>query len=337
MGFFSSCLHILVFTRLGDAGDIAPKQQGNLTSGCASMSSKESYQFNKNLPHACKRQFDALDILSKLPKPHGGTKEGRDTPLRKHTMSTTKNFEGNQPASTKGLAAHVPCPSYLSPNSFLLSSQPVHGEIKLVAATVSPLCHFQSSFDCLGPSAPIFPGTGFLTYLHSGQWYSPCLSVPSSLLQPRRCFLPDHPVSLIYTWPPLEELTSTQHPLKAGCLFDATATPTTLSWTIFEPTKTNLNTSQTLVIIMIIQRDRTFTNGRKEPCEQKPSKTRKTDSIEQHEPKKLRRARETTSTSATLTTSPATPPCPIRSNTAAHLRQRSSPGSTTYEVLHATT
>ena len=123
------------------------------------------------------------------------------------------------------------------------------------------------------PSAPISPI--FLTYLHSGQWYSPCLSLPSSLLQPRRCFLSDHPVSPIYTWPPLQELTSTQYPLKAGCLFDATATTTTLSWATKEPTKTNLNTSQTLMIRMIIQPDRTFTNGQKEPCEQKTPKTRK--------------------------------------------------------------
>ena len=55
-------------------------------------------------------------------------------------MSNTKMpKETGQPAQLKGLAAHVPSPSYLSlTTSFFLMSQPVHGEKKGFAAVTSP-------------------------------------------------------------------------------------------------------------------------------------------------------------------------------------------------------
>ena len=59
-------------------------------------------------------------------------KEGRDTSLHKHTMSTTKNSKetGQPPQLKKGLADHVPARSYLSPHPSPLLSQSVHGEKK---------------------------------------------------------------------------------------------------------------------------------------------------------------------------------------------------------------
>ena len=76
--------------------------------------------------HARKSQFNALKILPKLPTPRGGTKEGRGTlsPQAHHVQH--QKCEGNWSAITthKGLAAHVPSPSYLSPSSFSCCHRP---------------------------------------------------------------------------------------------------------------------------------------------------------------------------------------------------------------------
>ena len=86
-----------------------------------SVTTRKPYQYqcvyvyegkqNKNLLHACKSQFNALKILSKLPKPQG-TQEGRDTSLHRHTMFTPKiRRKLASQHNSKELAAHVPSPS----------------------------------------------------------------------------------------------------------------------------------------------------------------------------------------------------------------------------------
>ena len=59
------------------------------------------HKIQQHLTHAKKSQTNALKIHSELQTPQGGTKEKEGTPsFRRHTMSNTKNFEGNWPAST---------------------------------------------------------------------------------------------------------------------------------------------------------------------------------------------------------------------------------------------
>ena len=68
---------------------------------------------------------NASNVISKQPKPEGGTNEGRDASLDKHTTLTPKiRKKLASQHNSKGRAAYVPSPSYFSPNSFSCCQSP---------------------------------------------------------------------------------------------------------------------------------------------------------------------------------------------------------------------
>ena len=92
---------------------------------CVYDSEGTSKAIQQHLPHA-KSQINALKIPPKLLTPQGGTKAREYTSsLHRHTMfipKIRKKIAGQH--NSRGLAAYVPSPSYLSPNSFSCCHSP---------------------------------------------------------------------------------------------------------------------------------------------------------------------------------------------------------------------
>ena len=73
-------------------------------------------QFNNTFNTQAKSQTNTLKILSELSTPQGGTKERKEHPRSTSTPGPTSNFRRKLASQhdSKGLAAHVPSPSFLS-------------------------------------------------------------------------------------------------------------------------------------------------------------------------------------------------------------------------------